>query len=149
MTQSTRIALIPAYKPELLLTDLLSDVREAGLQAVVVDDGGGPEFADLFRQAAEFAIVLTHPENHGKGRAIKTRLEYIGKYFKAPYTVVTIDADGQHRVSDAVRMCEAAERRLDALILGSRGAGKHPVEKPVGKRHHAVCVQPFNGIACA
>ena len=49
MTQSTRIALIPAYKPEPLLTDLLRDVREARLQAVVVDDGGGPEFADLFR----------------------------------------------------------------------------------------------------
>ncbi len=31
-----------------------------------------------------------------------------------------MDADGQHQISDAIRICEAAEKKPDTLILGSR-----------------------------
>ena len=121
----TRIALIPAYEPGSLLIDLLHNVCNAGLTAIVIDDGSGEAFLDIFKQAAKLAVVLTHPENYGKGRAIKTGLRYIEKHFSDDYTVVTMDADGQHQVSDAVRICEAAERRPDALILGSRELRKN------------------------
>ena len=120
MKNKMRIALIPAYEPEAILPGLLQNVRNAGLTAIVVDDGSGDAFFDILKQAAEFAVVLTHPENYGKGRAIKTGLQYIEKHFGDDYTVVTMDADGQHQVSDAIRICEVAERQPDTLILGSR-----------------------------
>lgn len=122
MTENnTRVALIPAYEPESHLIDLLQNAQEKGLQTIVIDDGSGHSFSDIFEQAAEFAVVLTHRENRGKGWAIKTGLQYIREHYRRPYTVVTMDADGQHQVSDAVRICEAAERNPNALILGSRG----------------------------
>lgn len=116
----TRIALIPAYEPESQLIDLLQNAQEKGLKTIVIDDGSGHSFSDIFDRAAEFAVILTHSENRGKGCAIKTGLKYIREHDSRPYTVVTMDADGQHQISDAVRVCEAAEHHLNALILGSR-----------------------------
>ena len=43
------IALIPAYKPEPILIDLLSELCSSGFECVVVDDGGGEEFARIFK----------------------------------------------------------------------------------------------------
>lgn len=120
MKDKLRIALIPAYEPESMLTNLLQEVREAGFKAIVVDDGSNLSCSNIFEQAAELAVVLIHLENYGKGHAIKTGLQYIEKNFNDDYTVVTIDADGQHQVSDAIRVCEASEYRPEALILGSR-----------------------------
>lgn len=125
MKNKMRIALIPAYEPEPLLLNLLYEVRDAGMKAVVVDDGSGSSFSNLFEQTAGLAVVLTHPKNYGKGRAIRTGLQYIEKHYGDVHTVVTMDADGQHQVSDAIRICEAAERQPDALILGSRQLRKN------------------------
>lgn len=120
MESKIRIALIPAYEPESLLINLLDKIREAGLTAIIVDDGSGLAFANIFKQTADLAVVLRHPRNCGKGRAIKTGLQYIEEHFSDGYTVVTMDADGQHQVSDAIKICEEAERQPDTLILGSR-----------------------------
>lgn len=116
----TRIALIPAFEPESMLLSLIREIREAGWEIIVVNDGSGPAFSDIFKQASKQAVVLTHTKNYGKGRAIKTGLAYMKEHFVGNYTVVTMDADGQHQVSDAVRVCEAAERLPGTLFLGSR-----------------------------
>lgn len=115
-----RVALIPAYEPEPRLIGLLEKLQERGMAVVVVDDGSGPSFSDIFKRASKHAVVLSHPENRGKGCALKTGLQFIKSHFAIPYTVVTMDADGQHQVDDAIHVCEAAERNTNALILGSR-----------------------------
>lgn len=118
--QRMRIALIPAYEPEPRLVALLQSAQKEGLKIIVIDDGSGHCFSDIFEQVSKLAVVLPHTENRGKGCAIKTGLEYVRGHFFSPYTVVTMDADGQHQVSAAIRVCEAAEHNPNALILGSR-----------------------------
>ncbi|MGE4277518.1 MAG: bifunctional glycosyltransferase family 2/GtrA family protein [Lawsonibacter sp.] len=128
-----RIALIPAYEPGQQLMELLAHIQEQGWTTVVIDDGSSIACSGLFEQASRFAAVLIHPENRGKGRALKSGLQYIRNHFRSPYTVVTMDADGQHRIADAVRVCEAAERNPDALVLGSRGfRNKVPLRSRLG-----------------
>ena len=119
------IALIPAYEPSELLLDLLHETRRAGFAAVVVDDGSGTAFTDLFRQAALLAVVLSYPKNRGKGFALKHGLSYIRDHFDGTYIVVTLDADGQHQVSDAVKICRFSQASPHALILGSRNLKNH------------------------
>ena len=114
------IALIPAYKPEPILIDLLRELCSSGFECVVVDDGGGEEFARIFKDAERLAKVLVHPTNRGKGAALKTGFKYIKEAYGAGRIVVTVDADGQHKVSDALRVCAEAESNTDALVLGSR-----------------------------
>ena len=117
-------ALIPAYRPDRTLAGLVRDLEKRNLRVIVVDDGSGPDYEALFAVCAETALVLRHENNRGKGAALKTGLAWLRENVPGPYTVVTLDADGQHTVSDAVNVAEAAGQEPAALILGSRRQGK-------------------------
>lgn len=128
-----RIALIPAYKPGEKLIELCRDLFELGFRVVVVNDGSGEEYSELFRSAAEYALILRHDENMGKGKALKTGLKCIRNVFIPPYTVVTLDADGQHSVEDAAAVTEESRHHPDSLILGTRSfKGKVPLRSRMG-----------------
>lgn len=131
----------------------LSGSHAHDITIIVVDDGSGPDYAPIFDEARSFATVLTHKENRGKGAALKTGLSYIEKtYIDQPYSenscsekspiserfdpdivIVTMDADGQHRVADAMKVCAVARSRPDALVLGGRSfTGKIPLRSKFG-----------------
>ena len=134
------IALIPAYEPEKKVIGLAADLKERGFDIVVVDDGSGPEYKDIFEELSQQAIVLTHAQNRGKGAALKTGLNYINKYMAYTESVltpagtetvsgrdaviVTVDADGQHLPDDVLRIAEISAQKRDALVLGSRALDK-------------------------
>jgi putative flippase GtrA len=148
MNNKLRIVLIPAYEPELQLIGLLENIREQGLSAIVIDDGSGVSFSKIFHQASRLATVLTHDHNRGKGCGIKTGLQYIFEHFTPPYTVVTMDADGQHQVSDALRICERAESNPNALILGSRGLKENvPLRSRFGNTVTRLVYESSTGVA--
>lgn len=130
---NTHIALIPAYQPTDMMIELLRDIKSRGFFIVVVNDGSSKEYDEIFTKAKQYAVVLNHNVNRGKGRALKTGLEYINNKFKSDYIVVTMDADGQHKTFDALRLCKAAEQTPNALILGSRGLkNKAPLRSRAG-----------------
>lgn len=111
---------IPAYNPDinlLLLAEAFADNPE--LQLIVVDDGSLAQAQDIFRKVSDFAIVLTHNRNRGKGCAIKTALRYIMQQGNG-HIIVTADADGQHSVSDILTIYRASCQNPNRLILGVR-----------------------------
>lgn len=126
--------IIPAYKPERKLTDLVAELKESGFtHIIVVDDGGGEEYSSIFAAVAELgADVLTHAVNMGKGRALKTAFN---RYLTTcPDTVgaVTMDADGQHSVADVIRMGEALKSHPHDLVLGVRSFASMPARSRFG-----------------
>ncbi len=128
-----KIAVIPAYKPDSKLTDVVRQLSASGFSVVVVDDGSGSGYSDLFAETECYAEVLTHKLNRGKGEALKTGFRYVKEHFEPPYTVVTADADGQHAFDDIVRVSAAAEKDPEALVLGSRKfEGKVPLRSLFG-----------------
>lgn len=130
--EPTRIALIPAYEPDVRLTALADDMTARGFRVVIVDDGSGEAYESIFKDAEAFGTVLRHEMNRGKGAAIKTALAWITEHTAGRYTVVTVDSDGQHLSCDAARICEAAEAEPDALILGSRSFENAPLRNRTG-----------------
>ena len=68
---------IPAYEPGEELIAYVKELCAAQLGPIVsVDDGSGARFAHIFDALRKLdCTVLTHPENRGKGAAIKTALE--------------------------------------------------------------------------
>ena len=114
------IALIPAYQPTEQLLLLLKEAKSKGFQTVIVDDGSSKDSNGTFESAAQFGRILRHARNMGKGRAIKTGLSFIQDHYPADCIIVTMDADGQHRVADAKRICRIAQDNPDTLVLGSR-----------------------------
>ena len=128
-----RYALIPAYKPDKRLTAITQQLVAAGFQVVVVDDGSGAHYADLFGEMLPCTDILTHETNRGKGAALKTGLNAIAKKGGTDYVVVTLDADGQHSIEDVIKVTEIAAQNRDALILGTRGFDTHvPVKSRLG-----------------
>ncbi len=59
------VAGIPAYEPDGRMIDTVKGVSEHGFDVVLVDDGSGSEYAELFKQASEYARVISYPINHG------------------------------------------------------------------------------------
>ncbi len=130
---SHRVALIPAYEPDRHLIDVVSGLILHGFDTVIVDDGSSPVCENIFAEVSGSSIVLKHDINRGKGEAIKTGLKYIREHCEAPYTVVCVDADGQHGTDDTIRVCEASETDRGSLVLGSRRfTGKVPFKSKAG-----------------
>ncbi len=115
------IALIPAYEPEDIFIDLLIQLQKANFEIIVVNDGSGENFTEVFEKAALYTnVILEHTVNKGKGVAIKTGLSYIYEHYEKDSIIVTVDADGQHRVEDAIKLCDIVKAHRDTLVLGSR-----------------------------
>lgn len=129
-------AVIPAYEPDETFVQVVNQARAAGFTVIVVDDGSsngsavrkGIRAADfyenIFLEVKRHATVLSYLDNRGKGYALKAAFRYIRDNFHIKYTVVVIDADGQHRIEDAVRIAHASMAHPNALILGSRRQGE-------------------------
>ncbi len=114
------IALIPAYKPTAILPDLIEKMKGSGFSVIIVDDGSGGDYEEIFSECTRYATVLHHSENRGKGCALKSGLSFIAGHYTEDAVVVTVDADGQHRVEDALAICLIAEDAPNSLVLGSR-----------------------------
>ena len=118
-----RIALIPSYEPDGALLQVVSELLTHPFIVVVVNDGSNSSFDGIFKQLPSEVHYLSYKENHGKGYALKYGFKYIRDYLKLDTTVVTMDSDGQHKVEDAIRICDACEQ-VGGLVLGSRYFGK-------------------------
>ena len=142
--QSSVLVVIPAYDEQACITAVVSDVRDAGFDCLVVDDGSRDLTALLARQAG--ARVVSLPINLGVGGALRTGFRYaVDHGFTC---IVQVDADGQH-VADHIRDL------LDALH--GDGLGLHYLDMVVGSRfakggtHHMssvrrVCVRMLSAV---
>jgi len=118
------VVLIPAFQPGKTLAPLVRELAaapEIGV-IIVVDDGSGPEFGEVFREIAEDGRVqvLRHVVNLGKGAALKTGMNHAACLFPDSVGVVTADADGQHSPQDVRRVAAALAAEPERLILGAR-----------------------------
>lgn len=115
------VVIIPAYQPDEKLHQLVLALHEkTDYDLVVVDDGSDRDRRDLFASLEPYAKILKHPQNRGKGAALKTALSYVRERYPADEGVVTIDADGQHLPEDIIRVSKAWEAEPEKLVLGSR-----------------------------
>ena len=100
--------ILPSYKPDEKLKKTVTDLEEAGFHdIIVVDDGGGSEYNHFFDELREreSCTVLVHPENRGKGAALKTAFKWYTEN-RNGIGVVTVDGDGQHFPKDVAACCE-------------------------------------------
>uniref|UniRef100_UPI0037C6C70A glycosyltransferase family 2 protein n=1 Tax=Nocardioides terrisoli TaxID=3388267 RepID=UPI0037C6C70A len=110
---------------------VVAELRHSFDHVVCVDDGSTDDSARVATAAG--ATVLRHPINLGMGAALQTGFSYALRN-GAPDWIVTFDADGQHRVTDAVHMVERARREAVDLVLGSRFLGGPSTTMPATRR---------------
>ena len=130
------VPIIPAYNPDEKLIKLVNELKKKFNTIIIVNDGSASE--DIFKKIEkdEKCTVLTHEVNKGKGEALKTAYRYYLDNLNKKYCgVVTLDADGQHSVNDAIRMSSLVEK-LDKTILGTRlfNTKETPLRNKLGNR---------------
>lgn len=111
-------ALIPAFDAARTVGEVVRAVAAIWpeLSAVwVVDDGSSDGTAEIARKAG--ARVLVHPQNRGKGAALRTGMQAARQ--EGFEVCVTLDADGQHPASEALLLL-THEPDPQALVLGIR-----------------------------
>lgn len=130
------VALIPAYNPPEHLVALVRSLAVSEFShIIVVNDGSLATSESIFQEIEEIGNVtlIRHAVNLGKGAALKTGLNYALCYFGDHIGVVTIDADGQHLVVDALQVGKELEKNPESLVLGVRAFDKEvPLRSRLG-----------------
>ncbi len=113
----TTWVVIPLYNEATIIAEVVRELRRSFVHVVCVDDGSTDGSATAAEAAG--ARVLRHPINLGQGAALQTGIAYAREHDSCEY-IVTFDADGQHRVVDAIAMVALARTEQVAIVFGSR-----------------------------
>lgn len=122
MKNNDVVVVVPTLNPNKdIMTDFISKLIKSFKNIIVVNDGSRSEYDKYFKDFEKKGIiVLKHHINYGKGRALKTALNYILNEFKGINAIVTADSDGQHSPEDIEKVANKTKKHPDSYILGSR-----------------------------
>lgn len=126
---------IPIYNEEISLPEVLEELvpycQTRNWRLILVDDGSvdaTPQILDKYEDAPGVSIIH-HKVNRGYGGALKTGIMKV----ETP-SLVTLDADGQHLVSDVDKILKYALDEDADLVVGKRGKQGHSsLYRGVGK----------------
>ena len=111
---------VPAYNEARVIGDVVRGLLAAFPNVVVVNDGSSDDTAAVLKETP--ATIVTHLINLGQGAALQTGITHALE--RGASYIVTFDADGQHRLEDAVQAVRvlSSEGGGDA-VCGSRFLG--------------------------
>ena len=107
---------IPAYNEEKNIAKIIVELKKVADQIIVCDDGS----TDSTPMIAESlgAIVIKHPKNLGYGSTIRS-IFLKAREINAE-SLVTIDADGQHKIEDVKSVIKPIVDGHADISIGSR-----------------------------
>lgn len=127
---------IPAYNEEgslpAVLPELLGFCRSTGAQLILVNDGSSDGTADILSGMVDEPLltVVHHKLNRGYGGAIKSGIRACGTDY-----VITMDADGQHRLEDVEALYIRLKNDDADMVVGDRGLQSDAsLYRGIGKR---------------
>jgi len=120
--------LIPAYREEDSVAEVVTEARRYLPDVIVVDDASGDETALRAENAG--AMVIRREVNGGKGEALIEGFQYVLQNgFDA---VIALDADGFHDPNQIPKFLETYHRTHLPVLIGSRMA--EPKRVPLVRR---------------
>jgi glycosyltransferase involved in cell wall biosynthesis len=120
---------IPAFREEGTIGEVVRDLRSQYPNVLVVDDGSPDATGHMARQGG--ARVVRHAINRGQGAALQTGIDVALE--RHARWIVTFDADGQHRVADIEELLTPLFDGRAEVVLGSRFLG-HASHVPFRRR---------------
>ena len=107
---------IPAYNEEKNIAKIIVHLKKIADQIIVCDDGSTDSTSAIAESLG--AIVINHPKNLGYGSAIKS-IFLRAREINADM-LVTIDADGQHKIEDVKSVIKPIVDGHADISIGSR-----------------------------
>lgn len=143
------VVLIPSYNPdEEIMQNFLNDLSKKFENIVIVNDGSDQIYDKFFENLSNQHQVLRHYKNLGKGRALKTGINFILNNFPNIKVIITADCDGQHSVKDIEACFKASLNNPNSLVLGTRNFNdeKVPFKSKYGNKITRNMFKIFVGI---
>lgn len=141
--------LIPAYQPDARLPRLILELHRAdpSTKIVVVDDGSGQKFSDIFEASATAgAHVISYENNRGKGYALREGFTWIRDVAgDLSECVVTADADGQHTLNDIFRVGRTCTDTGTSVLGVREFVGHVPARSRIGNTATSALFWPATG----
>ncbi len=112
---------IPAFNEEQSLKEylpvLMKSCQNNHWKAIIVNDGSTDNTKSILRGHGSnaFVSIITHKVNRGYGGALKSGILAAETEF-----VITMDADGQHRVEDVSRLLDFIKTHNADMVVGKR-----------------------------
>jgi dolichol-phosphate mannosyltransferase len=121
------IVLIPTYNESTSIVELLKSLEEIQVEqnfdAVILDDNSPDKTADIVDSLAlDWVSVIRRPGKAGLGAAYRAGFSEVLRNSEYQF-IVTMDADGSHRVEDLPAMLSAARNQATdskVIVLGTR-----------------------------
>lgn len=126
------VVLIPAYEPDTKLIELVQNLKKNEVGILVVNDGSGKDYESIFDAVSEQAMVISLPQNSGKGAALKYGMQHIKEYYPNCEHFATCDADGQHKPEDVCRVFETLHKGADFVLTVRKLNRKIPLRSKIG-----------------
>ena len=122
-TLGRAVILVPTFNEATSIVELLNSLSEIQIEenfnVMVLDDNSPDKTADIVdRMNLSWVSVLRRPGKAGLGAAYRAGFTHVlplNKYSK----IVTMDADGSHRVEDLPAMLDATDSPI-SITLGTR-----------------------------
>ncbi len=133
------IILIPTYNESIAIVELLNSLsviqKERNFDVLILDDNSPDGTADIVDNLKySWVSVMRRPGKAGLGAAYRAGFAFV--LSQDTYThVVTMDADGSHRVEDLPAMLDAQHSSNLSITLGSRWVpGGSVVNWPISRQ---------------
>lgn len=112
---------VPAYNEALVIENTICSLKEYFNNIIVVNDGSTDETFNILNNLD--IKIINHPINIGVGGAFQTGFKYILENHINCVGAITFDADGQHKVRDAIQIANELINTEYEIIFGSRFLG--------------------------
>lgn len=121
---------IPAYNEEKNIASIITQLQKVTNKIIVCNDGSTDSTGQIAEKLG--AQVINHEKNLGYGAAIRSI------FLKArdlnSDVLVTLDADGQHRVDDINKVLEPLLEKKADIVIGSRFLGEGQKNVPAYRK---------------
>ena len=117
---------IPAYNEEENIAKIISQLKDITSSIIVCDDHSTDNTNKIAKSLG--VDVVTHSKNMGYGSAIKSIFAKAKEIDSD--VLVTMDADGQHRIEDLKKILEPILSGTVDVCIGSRFLGKNVENVP-------------------
>lgn len=136
--------IIPVYNPDQELVKLVRQLVEKGFKTIfVIDDGSDQEHQQPFLEIQKDCCILKNKVNQGKGVALKKGFNYVRQNKIEVKAIVTVDADGQHKIEDIQEVAKKATQIQEGIVLGVRNlkSNQVPFRNRLGNTIASMCFQ--------